>query len=433
MKYLLINHVPLGAGDAPGTVRIGDLFLQDIAAQAKSIREIGGELTLATPLVDRLSSRASGSFNTLEITPQEYGFSYEPLPGYHSLRSFLSVRRALLARVRELVQHADVIQLDYGGHPFSLGQVLWPVVEKASAGKRVVWVFDGGDPFPQWEFAARQARNPLKRQLKLGALRRFETFLRRRAIPRADIVFAHNNSVVRRFQDVWNEHCHRFDRTFVTDEILLTPEQLLVKQKLLRSDNSVLRMVIAGRQIAIKGTDHALRAMAIARERHHIPLELDIYGDGEQHADYETLARELHLADSVRFRGSVPYGPQLFETWRDKHVLILTNLTSEFSRNIILGMARGLPLVTYDNPADALVAPNDAGLIAPMGNVEQLAQRMAEAHRDREKLATLAQIGWDLARQRTLDACHRQRAQLVAQVFGGDLHPRTVRRVVPAA
>ena len=56
MKYLLINHVPFGAGNSPGTFRVGDLFLQDLCAQANAIRRAGGELIIATPLVQNLDA-----------------------------------------------------------------------------------------------------------------------------------------------------------------------------------------------------------------------------------------------------------------------------------------------------------------------------------------------------------------------------------------
>ena len=56
-------------------------------------------------------------------------------------------------------------------------------------------------------------------------------------------------------------------------------------------------------------------------------------------------AAELNLNDVVRFSGTVPYGKPLFDAWADANVMVITNLTAEISRNVLLGMARGLPLI----------------------------------------------------------------------------------------
>ena len=49
----------------------------------------------------------------------------------------------------------------------------------------------------------------------------------------------------------------------------------------------------------------------------------------------------LGLNDHVRFLGSVPYGKPLFDLWDNEQVMAVTNLTAEFSRNLLLAMARG--------------------------------------------------------------------------------------------
>ena len=119
--------------------------------------------------------------------------------------------------------------MDYGGHPFMLGQIAWPIAGKL--GKKRIWLFDGADPFPRLELEASSEKNPLKRFAKQLATKRKISFCRD-AIQRADLVFAHNAAVVERFKDVWNGRCHAFDRSFVTDEILI-PELKFQIPKLL--------------------------------------------------------------------------------------------------------------------------------------------------------------------------------------------------------
>jgi glycosyltransferase involved in cell wall biosynthesis len=399
MHYLLINHVPFGATDAPDRFRVGDLFLQDLCAQARAICEVGGTLVVATPLVRELNPMSGGSFNTVEINPQECGFQYEPIPRYQSLNQYRSVRNELRFTLRKLIDHAEVIQMDYGGHPFMLGQVAWDLARE----KKRIWLFDGADPFPRLELEASKEPNLLKRFAKKFATKRKIAFCRE-AIRTGDLVFAHNAAVVERFKDVWSERCHAFDRSFVTDEILVAQPKT--------PGSGPLRLVCAGRQIRIKGTDHAIQAVAKLREM-NVPVELDIMGDGDDLPAFKQLAADLKLTDIVHFTGTVPYGAPLFDEWAKADIMLVTNLTAEISRNVLLSLARGLPLVTYENPGtDALLRDNHAAVIVPKGNVKALANAIAELSRNRPKLVTLAENGLRLARVKTLDATHRMRAQL---------------------
>src|SRR5439155_24993496 len=123
-----------------------------------------------------------------------------------------------------------------------------------------------------------QERNPIKRWAKKLAVKRFEKFCRN-AVAEADLVFSHNAAVVERFNDVWNERCHTFDRSFVRDETLISPDELRQLQQRLR-EGGALKLVVAGRQILIKATDHVLRAMKSARD-HGTQLERIVMGDGD--------------------------------------------------------------------------------------------------------------------------------------------------------
>jgi glycosyltransferase involved in cell wall biosynthesis len=226
--------------------------------------------------------------------------------------------------------------------------------------------------------------------------------------------------VVERFHDVWDERrCHAFDRSFVTDEILLSDAELAARQHRLRDATKALCLVVAGRQIAIKATDHVLRAMKQARER-GTKLELTVLGDGEDLESFKALARELGLDDVVQFAGTVPYGKPLFDVWAEAHVMVITNLTAEISRNVLLSMARGLPLIMYGNPGtDELIRSNDAGVLVSRGDIDALAKAFEQASANRADLARMCGNGLNVARKNTLDATHRRRAELAARLLNG--------------
>ena len=248
MRYLLINHVPFGRGSAEGKYVVGDMWLEDLRAQARAVREAGMELVVATPLVEKLEMKGSGSFNVVEITPREHGFEYQPLPFYISMKQFLLTKSKVIQRLAEVMRDVDIVQMGYGGHPVALGEIALPLAERMR--KKVIWVFDGADPFPRLELHAKQQKNPIKRLLQQMLVKRFAATCRN-AVKNSDLVFAHNAAVVERFRDVWDERrCHAFDRSFVTDGILLSDAELAERQRRLRDTSKPLRLVAAGRPSA---------------------------------------------------------------------------------------------------------------------------------------------------------------------------------------
>jgi glycosyltransferase involved in cell wall biosynthesis len=331
------------------------------------------------------------------------------------MAQYLCKHHWTIAALKRVIHGADLMQAGYGGHPVALGSLAWPIARQLGA--RRIWVFDGADPIPRLRLEADQARNPLKRVAKHYAARRFEQFCRD-AVREADLVFVHNAAVVERFKGVWDsQRCHAFDRSFVTDETLIDAAELAERQRRIRETSLPLRLVAAGRQIGIKGTDQVLRAMRQAIDR-GAKLELDVWGDGEDLPRFKMLAIELRLDALVRFGGTVPYGKPLFDAWAEGHAMIITNLTAEISRNVLLGMARGMPLIAYRNPGtDELIHRSGAGILVPTGDVDALSAALVQAWRDRESLAGMCEAGVSAARENTLDATHRRRAELAVSLL----------------
>ena len=413
MRYLNVIHIPLARGKKPGTIRIPDLWLADIRPHVRALGS-DGRLIIASPLVDDLAGKNVG-FSEVEVNPGDEGFEHVALPFFNSMKGYLKVRRDVEKRLEKAVEDCTILHAGYGGHPIPVGQIAWPIARRLN--KKRIWIFDGADPFPRMELNASNDPNPLKRWLKRRHYKKFTGFCRQ-AMTEADLVFVHNEAVVTRFKDVWNGHCHQFDRTFVDDEMLTAPDILQLREQELLDMSRPLRLVAAGRQLKIKGTDHVLRAMKIARDR-SITLHLDVYGDGDDLLDFKALASELSLTDRVSFKGTVPYGPILFAELLKSQVMLITNLTAEISRNVMISMALGLPLIIYRNPGtDKLIESHDAGILVDKGNIESLATSLIAAHQDRGRLVQLSRNARALAESNTLRACHEKRMRLVRELLG---------------
>ena len=196
MRYLLVNHVAFGRTASPERLQVGDLWLEDLRAQARAIGRFG-TLMVAAPLVDHLDPETSASFNVVEFQPRNLGVEFVPLPHSISMRDYLSVRGDLRRRLKQAIRAATVVQADSGGYPFALGSIVWPLAR--SAQRKRIWVFDGADPFPRLELAVREERSLLKRIGKRSLVSSFHRFCAN-AISEADLVFTHNSSIVERFK-----------------------------------------------------------------------------------------------------------------------------------------------------------------------------------------------------------------------------------------
>jgi glycosyltransferase involved in cell wall biosynthesis len=414
MRYLLINHVPFAKGLRPNSYRVGDLFREDLQAQAQAIANEGGTMTVATCFLPEPDVTYSGSFNVVDVVPEELGFKYVELPMWKTYKQYFQLKSRMRQILLPVIREHDIVQMDYGGYAMSVGQAVWPLATALK--KKRIWLFDGADPFPRMENDVQRQSNSLKRFALRVLYKHFVRFCRG-AIRDADLVFAHNKAVQERFAEVWGPQCHQFDRSFVTQQIMLESEKSAERSQRWMNRARPLRIVSAGRQIKIKATDHVLRALKLARDE-GANLVMDIMGDGEDLKSFVALKSELGLDDIVRVRGTVDYGKPLFDAWDECDIMAITNLTAEISRNVLLAAARGMPIVSYTNPGtDAMLKESKAALLVESGSIEQLAAAFLHLDRNRDQLITLMEAGLSMAGEKTLQRTHERRAQLVKEVM----------------
>ncbi|MDR2365745.1 MAG: glycosyltransferase, partial [Zoogloeaceae bacterium] len=102
---------------------------------------------------------------------------------------------------------------------------------------------------------------------------------------------------------------------------------------------------------------------------------LAILGSGRDEAALKTLARELNVAESVRFPGQIP------EAWRHFKAFDVFALSSDnepFGMVLLEAMAAGVPLICSDCGGGREVV-EDIGELFPFGNVKMLAQCLVKA------------------------------------------------------
>jgi len=409
MQYLVVIHIPF-ARDADGSALTGDMWLRDLRGMAHAI----GPITVAAPCVvpEKLTARGAGSFSVGRVAADDAQLRFLPLPEYDSAGSLLRAARSTWKLLRNYVAQADIVHIDSGGWPVAQGQFGFLLARQMKK-KIMLFLGDGADPIGRFQEKLRRDRSPFKKFTTWVLMKQFHSFFRH-AARCADVTFFHNPITESRFARFARTR-QTFFRTFVDRDILLTAEQLEARSNCLMTDQP-LRLIMAGRLIAMKGIHHAIMALHLARQ-HGVNVELTILGSGEEESRLRQQAVDSGITEHVHFRGTVAYGPLLFDILKDHHGLVVCNLTDEISRNVLLAMACGLVLISYDNPATrTLLVHRENALVVPSGNVPLLGNSIAHLASDRVSGAKLLRGGWNTAAQHTFEACHETRAAYARRI-----------------
>jgi glycogen synthase len=162
-------------------------------------------------------------------------------------------------------------------------------------------------------------------------------------------------------------------------------------------DADGLNLLYIGRLEPEKGVHTAVNALNYLNNLGVHSARLNIYGRGD--STYESrlrsLVKELHLDNSVFFRGAIPH-QQVPQVIARHDVLVFPSEWQEpFARTVLEAMAAGLVVVgTTTGGTKEILVDGKTGLTFPAGDAEQLAaqiQRLAQNPGLRNTLADAGQ------------------------------------------
>ena len=149
----------------------------------------------------------------------------------------------------------------------------------------------------------------------------------------------------------------------------------------------------AGRLTAVKQPLDLVRTIAQVEG-----ATLVIAGDGELRGDTEDLARELGVADRVRFLG---YVDDIGDWYAAFDAFLLTSLNEGAPVVAIEAQAAGVPVVATDaGGTRTVVDDGETGFVVPIGAVEELGGRLARLRDDAGLHGRLAAAGTARMRER---------------------------------
>lgn len=141
-----------------------------------------------------------------------------------------------------------------------------------------------------------------------------------------------------------------------------------------------------GRLHKSKAHDVSLRALKLLPEAY-----LWIAGDGPEADDLKTLARDLGVAERVRFLGWRDDAPSLY---RSADVCVFPSRFEPLGNVVIQAWAHGLPIVAAASQGPgALIRDGEDGLLAPVDDAEAFAAKVSAAVADASLRVRLSAAG----------------------------------------
>ncbi|MFT7839055.1 glycosyltransferase [Saccharothrix sp. BKS2] len=178
-----------------------------------------------------------------------------------------------------------------------------------------------------------------------------------------------------------------------------------------RSDAPTVLFV--GRLDEEKRVDELLRAVALVPR-----LRAEVVGDGSCRAAWESLARDLGIADRVRFRGFVPE-EELLDAYAAADVFCMPGIAELQSLATMEAMAAGRPVVAADAMAlPHLCRPGRNGWLFTPGDVRGLADRLHAVLADPAVTARMGAASGELIAAHALDGTLETFERLYARALG---------------
>jgi glycosyltransferase involved in cell wall biosynthesis len=180
----------------------------------------------------------------------------------------------------------------------------------------------------------------------------------------------------------------------------------------------VQTLLYVGRLDPYKNVVTLVRAFALLRRRHPVPLHLLIVGpDDPRYPEARRIAADLGLGDCVTFLGFL--APQdLVAVYQESSLLVNPSSYEGFGLPLLEAMRCGVPVVCCSGGAQPEIA-GDAALIVPPGDAQALADAMAKVLTDEALRERLVAAGLRRAQSFTWERTARETLAVYRRALEG--------------
>ena len=386
-RYLLVTHIPF-ARSREGVPMVDSLWARDLAG----LRAAAGPLRVAAPEYADAVSMGTWGPGLVEM-PASSGVEFAgfaPVRSRRDLWKWPGIRRVL----RREVEAAGLVHTSNLFPPY-LG-LSYAHHLAAKLGKRTLFVIaEDFTDMLAWEWI-RTAKGPIERWRRERSLRAIEARVRRCAAS-ATLTFLHTPAAVGRYRLSARRAVAIRQPGHEAGDII--DSQNLQDRLSSLASGRPLRLVCAARHAGLKGLDMLIDACGLL-ERRGVAVEADFYGQGPDTERLRARVRELGLEGKIRLPGAVAPGPGLYAALSACDLFVMPHRTNDFGRAFFDAMAAALPVLAFRTPASTdTVYDGIDGFLAPLDDVQGLAERIGYLASDRETLARASHA----ARRRALE------------------------------
>lgn len=317
---------------------------------------------------------------------------FVPLPHYPSLTHTRLAIRGMLGSLRPFWRTLDELDCVWilGPHPLAFPFALMARLRRRRV---ILGVRQDSVAYMRSRHPGNRLRIALARAMDLGfraLARRWPTIVVGPALARQ---YAHGGSVL----DL---------------SISLIRESEIAPAESVTRDYSGELVALSVGRLETEKNPLALADVIAALRRLDPSWRLVICGEGDLRPALEQRVRELGVSDAVDFRGYVPHDTGLAEAYRDAHALAHVTWTEGLPQILYEAFAARLPVVATD-VGGIREAVGEAALLAPPGDPEGIAERLARVGREAEIRDELVERGLDVVRAHTLESESARAAEFI--------------------
>lgn len=148
------------------------------------------------------------------------------------------------------------------------------------------------------------------------------------------------------------------------------------KKRIENLRNDVVKLLIAGRLIYIKGHDFLFDVLEMLPQ--NIEYELRVVGDGELRKHIEERALSTNLNGKVKVIGSVPY-TMMNSEYSEANALVFCSLRESSGTVILEAMKNGLPIISLNRFGASLILDNQNAWLVNGEDIEAYKQTLYDS------------------------------------------------------
>lgn len=401
--YLTAIHVPIYKSESGSSFFVTTEWKRSLILLRNSISSLFGPLVLLAPSLP-IASAKEQLLEPISLKSDDI----QLVPGFDLNCSTLSYwrkeRKRWINQARDWIRQSEVV---HAGLDDVYRPIMFDVFKEAvRQGKPTIFVQDTDIVGREYERA--KALNWLKRP----RIYAYAYLFRRMAIKGvrdATLSLLKGKDLMRIYSPFARNAKEIQDTSYLRQEIIKLDA---FKQRLASLDSGrPLRLVYCGRLTHRKGVDQSIDLVA-AVIKQGINLTFDIIGGGEEKENLMRQVERLHIANYVKFLGTMVYGAELLSKLSNYDALLFTPPLEDTPRMIFDGYAAGLPLIGWDiNYIKERSHSENATWLLPLGDISGSVTRLIELAKNRPYLLQLSEAALSAADYHCAENWYQRRAE----------------------